>query len=41
MYFTVNIAFTNYIDQFNLSEELEVPILTNKSNLGFTLPVSP
>ena len=39
MYFTVNTAFTNYIDQFNLTEELEMLILTNKSTLEFTLPV--
>ena len=39
MYFTVNTAFTNYIDQFNLTVELEMPILTNKSTLEFTLPV--
>ena len=37
MYFTVNMAFTNYIDQFNLTEELEFPILTNKTTLEFTL----
>ena len=39
MYFTVNTAFTNYIDQFNLTEELEMPTLTNKSTSEFTLPV--
>ena len=39
MYFTVNMVFTNYIDQFNLTEELEMPILTNKSTSQFTLPV--
>ena len=39
MYFTVNTAFTNYLDQFNLTEDLEVPILTNKTTLEFTLPV--
>ena len=39
MYFTVNTAFTNYINEFNLMEELEMPILTNKSTLDFTLPV--
>ena len=39
MYFTVNTAFTNYINQFNLMEELEMPILTNKSTSEFTLPV--
>ena len=31
MYFTINIAFTNYINKFNLTEELEAPILTNKT----------
>ena len=35
----MNIAFTNYIDQFNLTDELEVPILTNKTTLQFTLPI--
>ena len=39
MYFTVNTAFTNYLDQFNLTEELEAPILTNKTTSEFTLPV--
>ena len=39
MYFTINIAFTNYIDQFNLTEELEAPILTNKTTLEYTLPI--
>ena len=39
MYFTVNTAFTNYINQFNLTEELEMPLLTNKSTSEFTLPV--
>ena len=39
MYFTVNTAFTNYTDQFNLTEELEMPILTNKTTSEFTLPV--
>ena len=39
MYFMVNTAFTNYIDHFNLMEELEFPILTNKTTLEFTLPV--
>ena len=38
MHFTVNTAFTNYIDQFNLMEELEMPILTNKTTSEFTLP---
>ena len=37
MYFIVNTAFTNYIHQFNLMEELEMAILTNKSTSEFTL----
>ena len=39
MYFTVNIAFTNYLDQFNLMQELEFLTLTNKTTSEFTLPV--
>ena len=38
MYLIVNTAFTNYIDQFNLMEELKFPILTNKTTSEFTLP---
>ena len=37
MYFTVNTAFTNYLDQFHLTEELEAPILTNKTTSEFIL----
>ena len=33
----MNTAFTNYIDQFNLMEELEMPLLTKKSTSEFTL----
>ena len=39
MYFTVNTAFTNYIDQFNLIEDLKFPILTNKTTSEYTLPI--
>ena len=39
MYFTVNITFTNYIDQFNLMEELEAPMLPNKTTSEYTLPI--
>ena len=39
MYFTINIAFTNYINGFNILEELEAPILTNKTISEYTLPV--
>ena len=39
MYFTVNNAFTNYLNEFNLTEELDIPILTNKSTSELTLSV--
>ena len=39
IYFTVNTAFTYYIYQVNLTEELKMPILTNKSTSEVTLPV--
>ena len=41
MCLTVNTAFTNYIDQFNLMEKLEMPILITKSTSEFTLPGFP
>ena len=39
MYFTVNTAFVNYIDQFNLTEMLTFPILTKKTTSKHTLPI--
>ena len=39
MYFTINNAFTNYLNEFNLTEEVEIPIFTNKSISEITLPV--
>ena len=30
-YFTVNLAFTNYLNDFNLTEEINIPTITNKS----------
>ena len=39
MYFTANTAFANYIDQFNLTEDLKFPILTNKITPEYTLPI--
>ena len=39
MYFTINNAFTNYLTEFNLTEEIEIPVFTNKSTLEITLPV--
>ena len=37
MYFTVDTAFTNYIDKFKLTEDLKFPILTNKTTSEYTL----
>ena len=39
MYFTINNAFANYLNEFNLMEELDVPIITNKSMSETTLPI--
>ena len=39
MYFTINNAFTNYLNEFNLTEEVKIPIFTNKSSLEISLPV--
>ena len=39
MYFTGNTVFVNYIDQFNLTEKLTFPILTNKTTSEYTLPI--
>ena len=39
MYFTVNNAFANYLNEFNLTEEVEIPIFTNKSTSEITLPM--
>ena len=41
MYFTVNTAFVNYLDQTDiLTETLEFPILKNKTTFEQTLPIS-
>ena len=37
MYFTINTAITNYINQFNLTKDLKFPILTNKITSEYTL----
>ena len=39
IYFTFNNAFTNHLTKFNLTEEIEIPVYTNKSTLEITLPV--
>ena len=41
MYFTVNTAIVNYLDQFtNLTESPEFPILKNKTTFEQTLPIT-
>ena len=41
MYFTVNTAFINYLDQFpNLTESIEFLIIKNKTTFEQTLPIS-
>ena len=41
MYFTVNTAFINYLDQFpNLTESFEFPIIKNKTTFEQILPIS-
>ena len=39
MYFTLNNAFTNYLTKFNLTEEIEIPVFTNKSTSEIILTV--
>ena len=40
MYFTVNMAFVNYLDQFpNLTDSLGFPIINNKTTFKQTLPI--
>ena len=39
MYFMVNLAFTNYLNDFNLMERISIPTITNKSTSEVTLPV--
>ena len=39
MYFMVNTTFTKYTDQFNLTEDLKFPILTNGTTSEYTLPI--
>ena len=42
MYFTVNTAFSNYLDQFhNLTESLEFLIIKNKTTFEQVLPYIP
>ena len=41
MYFMVNTAFVNYLDQINnLTETIAFPILKNKTTFEETLPIS-
>ena len=41
MYFTMNTAFINYLDQFtNMTESLKIPTIRNKTTFKHTLPIS-
>ena len=41
MYFTMNAAFVNYLEQFtNMAESLKIPIITNKTTFEQILPIS-
>ena len=41
MYFTINTAFTNYLDQLtNLTESLRYPIIRNKTTFKQTPPIA-
>ena len=40
MYFTVNLAFTNYINDFMLTEKINIPTITNKFTSEVILSVS-
>ena len=41
MYFTVNAAFANYLDQFtNMTASLRYPIIRNKTTFEQTLPIA-
>ena len=37
MHFKVNLAFTNYLNDFNLTEEINISTITNKSTSEVTL----
>ena len=39
MYITINNAFTNYLNEFNLTEEVKVPIFMIKTTLEITILV--
>ena len=39
MNFIVNLAFTDYLNDFNLMEEISIPTITNKPTLEVTLSV--
>ena len=34
MYFTINNTFTNYLNKFNLTEEVDIPVFINKIHFG-------
>ena len=41
MYFTINLAFANYLDMFpNLTESLQVPLIKNKTTYEQIIPLN-
>ena len=41
IYFTINAAFTNYLDMFpNLTDSLQIPLIKNRTTYEQTLPIT-
>ena len=41
MYFTINTAFTNYLEMFpNLTDSLQTPLIKNRTTFKQTLPIT-
>ena len=41
MYFTINTAFTNYLEMFpNFTDSLQAPLIRNRTTLEQTLPIT-
>ena len=41
MYFTINTAFTNYLEMFpNLTDSLQTPLIRNRTTFKQTLPIA-
>ena len=41
MYFTINTAFTNYLEMFpNFTDSLQTPLIRNRTKFEQTLPIT-